>query len=253
VVFSFELVNAAVARPANNVTLACGAGKLDFNEDGNRSTTSTNSSLANGSREGSTAGSCAPAVFPPRTAAAAALRVRDLPPPVCAQPRAFGPPACTSICQGTVAGGACLCPPRRFGDDCGRTSDPDKTRSTTGLVRGGAMAALEGGGGDGVEIPAGGLAGDVLVSVEVFPLTPEHAPGQVMVCRRIGGGLDGVAGDTIHFCREQVLKGLILTASLSCILKGSLTTCHNSVRSCITEEGTESRRGRKVDVGRNGS
>ena len=182
-IFSFELVNAAVARPANNVTLACGAGDRDLDGDLDSITTITTNTTntTNSSEGGSTARTCAPVAFPPRTAVAAAMRVRDLPRPLCAQPRSFGPPACTSICQGTVAGGACLCPPRRFGDDCSRVAEPDKSRSTTSLVRGGAAAVVEGGGGDGVEIPAGGLVGEFLVSVEVYPVVPEQGPGQVML------------------------------------------------------------------------
>jgi hypothetical protein len=185
VILSFELVNSAVARPANNVTLNCGASDRDNDEDGDsisNSTNSTNSKNSSIDSEGGDAvGTCAPVAFPPRTAVAAALRVRALPRPVCAKPMAFGPPACTGICQGIVSGGACLCPPRRFGDDCGRVSDPDGARSTTALVRGGAVAAVEGGGGDGVEIPAGALVGDFLVSVDVYPVMPEPGPGQVIV------------------------------------------------------------------------
>ncbi len=185
VILSFELINSAVARPANNVTLACAIGDLDFDENGdsnaNATNTANNPDNPDGSGKGGTADTCTPVAFPPRTALAAALLVRALPPPVCTQPRAFGPPACTGVCQGTVAGGACLCPPRRFGNDCSRTADPDKARSTTGLVRGGEESVVEGGGGDGVEIPAGALVGDFLVSVEVYPVKPDPGPGQVMV------------------------------------------------------------------------
>jgi hypothetical protein len=155
-----------------------------MNQDSDNNTTNT----TNGTGGDNAVRACAPVAFPPRTAVAAALRVRALPPPECAQPRAFGPPACTGICQGIVSGGACLCPPRRFGDDCSRTADPDKARSTTGLVSGGMAAVVEGGGGDGVEIPAGGLVGDFLVSVEVFPVMPEPGPQQVTV-QILGNGM----------------------------------------------------------------
>jgi hypothetical protein len=188
VMFSFELVNSGVARPANNVTLACGISESQTggganSTDGTKSSNGTNrTNSTNGTDDsgyGAAFGTCAPVAFPPRTAVAAAMRVRDISAPLCAKARAFGPPACTGICQGIVAGGACLCPPRRFGEDCGRTFDPDLARSTTSLVRGGAAAAVVGSTGDGVEIPAGGLLRDALVSVEVYPAMPELGPGQV--------------------------------------------------------------------------
>ncbi len=149
VAFSFKLQNPLESRPPDDVTLAC----VDM---------------------------CFPAPFAPKTALGAALGVMPVLPPNCIPP-AFRPPACAHICRGIVSGGACLCPPGRFGESCDISADPNPALSmlVPGRLNMGEAASVQGPAGDGVAIPAGALNLDASLAIKAYQVVPQVGDGQV--------------------------------------------------------------------------
>jgi len=148
--FSFAVLNAEQDNPAANVSVSC-MGCLDVE-------------------------AASPVIVEDIVVATSVLKV-DYVAPSCQDTTKFGA-ECSSVCAGIVRGGVCVCETGYFGYDCSQQATVTAQISVN--VVPGEAAVVSVPSGEGVDIPAGAIAGSdaVPISLSVYDVLPSLSSSQ---------------------------------------------------------------------------